>query len=80
LTMYFATARLSDFKAELEQLAMDTRGAPQRIVQRSSAGSARAGPRRLADGLQGSGISNASIAAGPVPAHESPTFRRNMIS
>src|SRR5215831_9743966 len=25
-------ARLSDFKAELEQLAMDTRGAPQRIV------------------------------------------------
>ena len=25
-------ARLSDFKAELEQLAMDTGGAPQRIV------------------------------------------------
>src|SRR5438876_10133794 len=25
-------AGLSDFKAELEQLAMDTRGAPQRIV------------------------------------------------
>jgi hypothetical protein len=28
----FRDARLSDFKAELEQLTMDTRGAPQRIV------------------------------------------------
>ena len=51
-------AGLSDLKAELEQLAVDARRSPTAYCQRSSAGSARAGPRRFAVGLQGNGISN----------------------
>ena len=52
-------AGLSDLEAELEQLAMDARR-PTADFPRSSAGSARADPRRFAVDLQGSGISNAS--------------------
>ena len=54
----FGDARLRDLKAKLEQLAMDTRRTPQRIVNAHP----RINARRfaaIAVGLQGSGISNA---------------------
>src|SRR3981081_3821862 len=61
-------AGLSDLKAELEQLAMDCAAPPTADCQRSSAGSARAGPRRFAVGLQRSGISNASTGGSRLDA------------
>jgi hypothetical protein len=65
-------ARLSDFKAELEQLAMDTRGAPQRIVN-AHLPDQRAQVRvDLRTASKGAGFPTpVSAEAGPVPAHES---------
>ena len=64
-------ARLSDFKAELEQLAMDTGGAPQRIVNThlpDQRAQVRVDSRTAS---KGAGFPTpVSAKAGPVPAHE----------
>src|SRR5215831_7250728 len=64
-------ARLSDFKAELEQLAMDTRGAPQWIVN-AHLPDQRAQVRvDLRTASKGAGFPTpVSAKASPVPAHE----------
>ena len=53
-------ARLSDLKAELEQLAMDARRTPQRIVRAHPPDQRAQVCVDLAAGLPESGISNAS--------------------
>src|SRR5262245_35897304 len=64
-------ARLSDFKAELKQLAMDTRGTPQWIVN-AHLPDQRAQIRvDLRTASKGAGFPTpVSAEAGPMPAHE----------
>src|SRR5437763_6726845 len=64
-------ARLSDFKAEFEQLAMDTRGAPQWIVNAHPPDQRAQVRVDLRSASKGAGVPPPiSPEAGPVPAHQ----------
>src|SRR5258708_12276486 len=65
-------ARLSDLKADFEQLAMDTRGAPQWIVNAHPPDQRAQVCVDLRSTSKGAGFpSPISPEAGPVPAHKS---------
>src|SRR5262245_59040458 len=67
----FRDARLSDFKAELEQLTMDTGGAPQRIVNAHLPDQGAQVRVDLRTASKAAGFPTpVSAKAGPVPAHE----------
>jgi hypothetical protein len=69
LIMYFATVGLSNFKAELQQLAVNARRAPKRVINAHSRISARR-PSRSAGALRSSATSSARSETRPVRSNQ----------